>query len=73
MPLFIAVPSFLKASLYFLQSLKEKIASYLSGSCRAQLVVLCSVVKEKFGDAGLPAGRLRSAVLSLAQEELTDQ
>lgn len=39
----------------------------------ARVVVLCSVVEEKFGDAGLPAGGVGSAVLSLAQQELTDE
>lgn len=63
----------LEGVLVFLPVLARKIASSLSGSGRAQLVVLCSVVEEKFSDAGLPAGGLGSTVLSLAQEELTDQ
>lgn len=39
----------------------------------ARVVILCSVVEEKFGDAGLPAGGVGSAVLSLTQQELTDE
>lgn len=50
-----------------------KSGSTLSRVYSARVVVLCSVVEEKFGDAGLPAGGVGSAVLSLTQQELADE